>query len=619
MRLIKLLLHAFGLAALFAVQSAAAASPAQPDPDEKLARQYETFATRTLARYYEENTFLVKAMIESEPPHADPEITLDAGEPAEAPPQLPGLPFLPEAAEPVPAVPAKAESAREAPRAVTLDVLVDTSYSEKDIEFVRSLLAMAAHMDDSRGDNVKVHEGVFPRDNRSLADYRKPSEAPIPAAAAKKDSASKAENRQDPQLPPKDRGKEENPFKAYLDHLPSLIPMLIICLLILACVWMVSRAIASGKRDKPAITVAPVLPLSAEAGKAPGPPLSASATADWAPKPAPGTQAPPPELAALRPFMLNCFVGNPKYCGQIIKSWIQRESEKGLRDSAAVVNSLDPRLMSVLGSELGREYSQKLDGHLHLGEPPPPEELLGVYKEFKREFENLSGGKEDDQYKDLFGFLHQINEQQVMHILRDESAGIAGLVLAQLPPETASAVLQKVDPENRAKLLISMGNIDNIPLNVYKEIANRLSLKALDVSNMRYVAADGVDSILELIDNLPINLQYNYIRSISEMDLGLAEKIRNRYVTLPEVAGLPDKFLSGIVQNVDSETLVLALLHAEEAIRNKIYSLLPERMQMMVASGVENAQDTTPKESESAQRRILHKIRDEIRFTGRPA
>jgi hypothetical protein len=626
MRSKKFLLQVCGLALLGAAQAALAASPAPQDPDEKLARQYETFATRTLARYYEENTFLVKAMIESAPPRVEavPAPEPEPGEPAEAPPQLPGLPFLPEAAQPEPSAPAKAEQPAEpAPRAVTLDVLVDTSYSEKDVEFVRSLLAMAAHMDEARGDNVKVHEGVFPRDNRSLADYRKPSEAPL---AARSDSAAKAAARPEaPQNPAKDKEKEkekaDNPFKAYLDHLPSLIPMLIICLLILACVWMVSRAIASSKKEKPAM-VASVLPMVPEAGHAsaqrPQEP-SAQASADWAPKPAAGGKGQPPEFAALRPFMLNCFVGSPKYCGQIIKSWIQRESEKGLRDAAAVVNSLDPRLMGVLGPELGKDYLQKLEGHLHMGEAPPAEDLLAVYKEFKREFENLSGNKQDDQYKDLFGFLHQINEQQVMHILRDESAGIAGLVLAQLPPEVASGVLQKVDPENRAKLLISMGNIDNIPLNVYKEIANRLSLKALDVSNMRYVAADGVDSILELIDNLPLNLQYNYIRSISEMDLGLAEKIRNRYVTMPEVAGLPDKFLSGIVQNVDSETLVLALLHSEEAIRNKIYALLPERMQMMVASGVENARDATPKESEAAQRRILHRIRDEIRFTGRPA
>lgn len=578
------------------------------DQAGKLSQYYENVAARTLARYYEEATFLVKAKVELEPP---PEIELDGGDGdalpgAEAPQQLPGLPFLPDNAQPGKPEPSGDRKQGGGIQAVTLDILVDTGYSERDVEFIRNLLVMATRLDEVRGDRVSVHEGVFPRDNRALTSYRKPVEQPpLPAAQpakAKDDSA--AARKEDPlaKLPP------ANPFSAYMDHLPSLIPLLVICLLILACVWMVSRAIVGSARARQ---------KAAEPAPAPVPPPAAPAAPA---KPAEAKNGQPPELAAFRPFLLNCFVGNPKHCGQIIKSWIQRDADKGLRDAAAMVGSLDPRLMSVLAADLGRDNAAKLEVHLSAGDAMPPEELLAVYKEFKREYGNaVNGSAEDDQYKDLFGFLQKMNEQQIMHILRDESIGIAGLVMAQLPGETAGAILQKTDPDNRAKLLIAMGNIDNIPLNVYREIADRLSLKALDVGNMRYVAADGVDSILELIDSLPLNLQFQYIHSISEMDLGLGEKLRNRYVTLPELVGLPDKFLANVLQGLDQETLILALAHVEDAIRSKVLSLLPERMQMMVSGGLDTAKDRPPKDSEGAQRRILHRIRDEIRHSGRPA
>jgi flagellar motor switch protein FliG len=57
----------------------------------------------------------------------------------------------------------------------------------------------------------------------------------------------------------------------------------------------------------------------------------------------------------------------------------------------------------------------------------------------------------------------------------------------------------------------------------------------------------------------------------------------------------------------------------DEAIRTKILALLPERMQMMVSGGIEGSKDVTPKESEVAQRRLLSRIRDEIKHSGRPA
>ena len=600
-----------GLAVPTAAQPPLAGARAPQDQAGKLAQYYENIATRTLARYYEEATYLVKAKVEMEPP---PEIELGGDDPSalpgEPPQQLPGLPFLPESMQPAP--PAKEPAAADKQgqnqnqnpggiQSVTLDILVDTGYSEKDVEFIRNLLTMATRIDEARGDRVTVHEGVFPRDNRALTSYRKPVEPPplpaAPPAAAKNDSASKKED-------PRDKAAA-NPFSSSTDHLPSLIPLLLICLLILACVWMVSRAIiGSSKNNQDRNPPAP----------APEPPKAAPAPRQESGKGQPG------ELGAFRPFLLNCFVGSPKHCGQIIKSWIQRDPDKGLRDTGAMIAGLDVRLMGVIAPEIGREMSQKLEGYVNGGDVVPPEEMLVVYKEFKREYQNLANGHMDeDQYKDLFGFLLQMNEQQIMHILRDESLGIVGLVLAQLPGEMAGAILQKTDPDNRAKLLIGMGNIDHIPLNVYKEIADRLSLKALEVGNMRFVAADGVDSILELIDNLPLALQFQYIHSISEMDLGLGEKLRNRYVTLPELVGLPDKFLANVIQGLDQDTLILALLHVDEAIRAKVISLLPERMQMMVSGGLEGAREKTPKDSEVAQRRILQRIRDEIRHSGRPA
>ena len=587
---------------LAAAQPQMGGSSAPTDQAGKLSRYYETIAARTLARYYEEATFLVKAKVDIEPP---PEIELGGGDDplpgAEAPQQLPGLPFLPDNAQPE-KNPQSGPQKGGGIQAVTLDILVDTGYSDRDVEFIRNLLVMATRLDELRGDRVSVHEGVFPRDNRSLVNYRKPVEQPPMPAAQPKGKGDTAEARKED---PRDK-QAANPFSAYMDHLPSLIPLLLICLLILACVWMVSRAIVGSARARNKPADAPPAPVPVPAAPAP-----AAKAAD--------SKGQPPELAAFRPFLLNCFVGNPKHCGQIVKSWIQRDADKGLRDSAAMVGSLDSRLMSVLAPELGRDLTAKMEVHLSAGDAMQPEELLAVYKEFKREYGNAVNDSSEDMYKDLFGFLQKMNEQQIMHILRDESIGIAGLVMAQLPGEMASGILQKTDPDNRAKLLIAMGNIDNIPLNVYREIADRLSLKALDVGNMRYVAADGVDSILELIDSLPLNLQFQYIHSISEMDLGLGEKLRNRYVTLPELVGLPDKFLANVLQGLDQETLILALAHVEEAIRNKVLSLLPERMQMMVSGGLDSAKDRPPKDSEGAQRRILHRIRDEIRHSGRPA
>jgi len=141
----------------------------------------------------------------------------------------------------------------------------------------------------------------------------------------------------------------------------------------------------------------------------------------------------------------------------------------------------------------------------------------------------------------------------------------------------------------------------------------------MEVANMKFVSADGVESIVNLIDSLPIEQQFDYIHAISEMDLNLAKRIRERTITLPELFSLPEKFLSAKLQEVDADTLALVLLRMDSAQRGKLLGLLPERMQLMAQSSMETRSQATALEVESAQRRLLILIRNDFRKNGRPA
>jgi flagellar motor switch protein FliG len=70
------------------------------------------------------------------------------------------------------------------------------------------------------------------------------------------------------------------------------------------------------------------------------------------------------------------------------------------------------------------------------------------------------------------------------------------------------------------------------------------------------------------------------------------------------------------VRNLDQDTLVRTLVQAEEGLQNKIIGLLPERMQLMIQSGMESMSDITTDEVEAAQKKFLQEIRREIKQLG---
>ena len=576
------------------------------DAQRTLERSYEATAKQALGRYYAENTFLVRARVE-----LDEEGSAQDASSNHSLPSLPGLPFQPQLARSN-----SAASLAERLIAVSYEILVDTSYTARDRDFIQYLVTLAANLDTTRGDEVYVERVFFPREDKNLRPFRKfdnfealssPGLLPTVAETAQRGPALQSQEK----LPTKD------PY----ERLYGLLPLLIVCIFVLLCVWLLSRAIATpallerigrSRRGKDegdgGATVVP--PRDSTVVAAPAMPVSQQVSHE------PTAVA---EAANIRPFLLNCFIGEPKLCGQILKSWMERDRAKGARDTGLLLAGLNSRLLHLVEETVGKDNARLVETHLAVAEEPPPEEFAALGKEFRREFQNAASRKSDNRDADLFGFLEQLNEGQVMHILRDESIGIVSFALAQISSEKAGSILQKLDAANRSRLLVGMGNITQIPHDVYKEIADRLSLKAMEVANMKFVSADGVESIVNLIDSLPIEQQFDYIHAISEMDLNLAKRIRERTITLPELFSLPEKFLSAKLQEVDADTLALVLLRMDSAQRGKLLGLLPERMQLMAQSSMETRSQATALEVESAQRRLLILIRNDFRKNGRPA
>lgn len=588
------------------------------DPQRQLERSYELVAKQAMLRYYADNTFLVRAKVEL----FEEEDGFVDNQTAHPLPALPGLPVQPQGAR------GRVNTVMDRLASVSYDILVDTSYTIRDRDFIVYLVGLAATLDSARGDLVAVERVVFPRSDKSMASPRKfdnftplggvPGATLVPSVP---ETASRAN------LPTISGESRKDPMERIYD----LLPLLIVCIFVLLCVWLLARAIASPTALKEKVPF-----LKGRKGRKgeeldedeEAPALRAPTTTSLSVSTTTAMQAPPTteeqaasDAQSIRPYLLNSFVGEPRICGLILKSWLKRDSVKGWRDVGTLVSGLHPRLLQMVQDTLGKENARALEIQLASREENNPEEFLAVAREFRREFQTASSsvGSGDGRDADLFGFLEQLNEGQIMHILRDESMGIVGFALAQLSSEKAGSILQKLDAANRARLLVSMGNITQIPHDVYKEIADRLSLKALEVSNMKFVSADGVESIVALIDNLPVGQQFEYIHSISEVDLNLARKIRERTITLPELSGLPEAWLADKLGALDGDTLALAFLKLEQGLRTKLLGVLPERMQMMVRSGMESRTQATAIEVENAQKKLLQGIRDEIRKNGRPS
>jgi flagellar motor switch protein FliG len=288
--------------------------------------------------------------------------------------------------------------------------------------------------------------------------------------------------------------------------------------------------------------------------------------------------------------MVTTLVGNPSLASEIFKRWIDADQEDGVYQVAAFLKATDPGLASMLAEHIGKDNIAKVEFAITQMSSIDKEGLIETFKKFREEFQreqqvrNSSSGSSD--VGDLFQFLKQLETQQIFHIIKDEPVGIAAIVLAQVTPDVANTVLQELPEDVQGKVPVEMGKLKKIPLSVYKEISNKLSKKALEVGQMKFVTTDGVNALIKMLEQSTPETEQQILDRVTEQDIALSQEIRKYYITFDEITRIPDKILADILRSLDRESIIKALINSKDLVKNKVINNLAPRTKIIVSDAL---------------------------------
>ncbi len=599
----------------------------------KYERYYEVVLDNALSDYYREGTFIVdvKATLER--------ILVPKGYQVVQPQEdikienLPGLPFIPpnlQSNRPTgqDSIKASGFDARFQLTRLNIKVLVDTSYSDEDVDFVEEAASLIANADEFRGDIVSVSKKVFPRNSRAFEqDIKKPS-APSPAILL--DSTNIVNNIQEQPNEDKEENLvndispllpdtvfkpiiEEREQKLFLgidwnnpEHLLYIILALaILCIMVL--IFAVSRK-PKTKNDEEVVQ---------DKGKAKTtlniPQSIVNEVNEEYSRKGPTVK----EMAKFegdKTFIANMCISKPKIVSSMFSEWIANDEEQGTSKVVKSLISVDEKLINILKPHMSSNIYEMLSYGIDNSGSLSLEERINETENLRSSITTYKSPKEsEDKETSMFDFVDQLTDQQILHLMKDESNEMVSILLAQVAGERAGIVLQKMDEDKRISVLLKMGKINNIPISVYKKVASHFSTKALAISDMKYVAADGVETILNTIETMPLSEQDAYVASIAEQDLELAKKIKKYFIGFDDLPKVKIELIKSALDEIPSETLILALRTAPAAVREKVLKSRTKRDQQLILSEIEMPSEATNSEVEDAQKTILYAVRRKMK------
>lgn len=602
----------------------------------KYERYYEVVLDNALSDYYREGTFIVdvKATLER--------ILVPKGYQVVQPQEdikienLPGLPFIPpnlQSNRPTgqDSIKASGFDARFQLTRLNIKVLVDTSYSDEDVDFVEEAASLIANADEFRGDIVSVSKKVFPRNSRAFEqDVKKPT---APSLTILLDSTNIVNNIQEQPIEDTEEGivndispisavlpdtvfqtlVEEREQKLFLGidwNNPEHLIFIILALAILSIATFIYAVSRKPKTNNDEDTI-----QNREQSKTIlNRPQSITTEINEEQSYKGPTVKEMAKFEGDKTFIANMCISKPKIISSMFSEWIANDEEQGTTKVVKSLISVDEKLINILKPYMSSNIYEIINYGIDNFGSLTLEEKINETENLRSSITTYKTPKEsEDKETSIFEFVDQLTDQQILHLMKDESNEMISILLAQVAGERAGIVLQKMDENKRISVLLKMGKINNIPISVYKKVASHFSTKALAISDMKYVASDGVETILNTIETMPLSEQDAYVASIAEQDLELAKKIKKYFIGFDDLPKVKIELIKSALDEIPSETLILALRTAPAAVREKVLKSRTKRDQQLILSEIEMPSDATNSEVEDAQKTILYAVRRKMK------
>ena len=208
-----------------------------------------------------------------------------------------------------------------------------------------------------------------------------------------------------------------------------------------------------------------------------------------------------------------------------------------------------------------------------------------------------------------FDFARKTEPTQILSFIQNEHPQTIALVLAYLRPEQASLILSALPPEKQVDVARRIATLDRTTPEVLEDIESTLEQRLSAYEIHDYTAAGGIDSAVEILNQVDRATEKTIMEALEEDDPELAEEIRKRMFVFEDIVTLDDRAIQLIIREVDSRDLALALKTASEEVADRIYRNMSKRAANLLKEDIEFMGPVRLRDIEEAQSRVVSVVR----------
>ena len=187
----------------------------------------------------------------------------------------------------------------------------------------------------------------------------------------------------------------------------------------------------------------------------------------------------------------------------------------------------------------------------------------------------------------------------------NEHPQTAAIILAHLDPPVASLTIRELPEENRMEIIHRLATLERVAPSVIRELDEALQAEFRTSGAVSGNKLGGVEIAAEVMGSLDRDTEMSILTAMDEVDLDLANEIRNLRFTFEDILKIDDSGIQMIMKEINQEDLVIGLKTATDELKEKLFSNMSERAGLMMKEDLESLGPKKISEVQKAQQGVI--------------
>jgi flagellar motor switch protein FliG len=205
--------------------------------------------------------------------------------------------------------------------------------------------------------------------------------------------------------------------------------------------------------------------------------------------------------------------------------------------------------------------------------------------------------------------LKWMDSRAIAELIRNEHPQIIAILLSLLESDQAAHVLAGFPERVRADVVMRIATLDSVQPAALQELNDIMEAQFSKNANVKTAQIGGIKTAADILNLMETSIETAVLEQIKEHDEELGQNIQDRMFVFDNLSEVDDRGIQGLLREISSEQLLLALKGADEVLREKIFRNMSKRAAEMMRDDLEAAPPARLSEVEVAQREILNVAR----------